>query len=124
MRQIIDYLYTFFVNEGLQFLVFDEVELLSRDSLAVLRKPLEEPPAGVVFVLCTNEFKKLPAQIRSRCLCFHLEKISFDDRIKLANKVLAAEGANLNDEVIHEVSRESDGQVRDLLHGLELALAG
>ena len=103
--------------------VFDEVELLSNDSFAVMRKPLEEPPPDVTFILCTNEFMKIPPQIRSRCLRFELEKITFDERIELVASVLAAEGASLDDKAINEIARQSDGQVRDLLNLLELELA-
>jgi DNA polymerase-3 subunit gamma/tau len=103
--------------------IFDEADLITTASFAALRKPLEEPHSGLVFILCTNEFMKIPPQIRSRCLCFHLEKIGFDDRIELVQKVLAAEGASLGDTAINEIARQSDGQVRDLLNLLELELA-
>ena len=42
--------------------IIDEVHMLSMSAFNALLKTLEEPPEHVIFILCTTEAQKLPAQ--------------------------------------------------------------
>src|SRR3989344_2502969 len=46
--------------------IIDEVHMLTTEAANALLKTLEEPPAHVVFVLCTTEMEKLPETVVSR----------------------------------------------------------
>ena len=56
--------------------LIDEVHMLSNHSFNALLKTLEEPPAHVKFLLATTDPKRLPITILSRCLQFHLKRIT------------------------------------------------
>jgi DNA polymerase-3 subunit gamma/tau len=47
--------------------IIDEVHMLTTEAFNALLKTLEEPPAHVLFILCTTEQHKVPATIASRC---------------------------------------------------------
>ena len=57
------------IKSTLKYKVFllDEVHMLSTAAFNALLKTLEQPPAGVVFILATTELHKVPATILSRC---------------------------------------------------------
>ncbi|MCH9833973.1 MAG: DNA polymerase III subunit gamma/tau, partial [Alphaproteobacteria bacterium] len=52
--------------------IIDEVHMLTKQSFNAMLKTLEEPPPHVKFILATTDPQKLPATVRSRCLCFSL----------------------------------------------------
>ena len=54
--------------------IIDEVHMLSNPAFNALLKTLEEPPAKVIFILCTTEVYKVPSTIISRCQRFDFRK--------------------------------------------------
>ncbi len=64
-------------NQGrYKIYLIDEVHMLSNHSFNALLKTLEEPPEHVKFLLATTDPKRLPITILSRCLQFHLKRIT------------------------------------------------
>lgn len=58
--------------------VIDECHALSNSAWQSMLKILEEPPAYVVFILCTTDPQKIPATILSRCQRFDYKKVSVE----------------------------------------------
>jgi len=56
--------------------IIDEVHMLTKEAFNALLKTLEEPPAHVVFILCTTELEKVPETIQSRCQTFVFKRPS------------------------------------------------
>ncbi len=99
--------------------IIDEVHMLSRGAFNALLKTLEEPPAHVVFVLCTTDPNKIPATIHSRVQRFDFRpigRIDIKDRLK---HVCTCEGFSFEDEALELVCRRSQGGMRDALTTLE-----
>lgn len=103
------------VNSTLSYKVFiiDEVHMLSISAFNALLKLIEEPPAGVIFILATTELHKVPATIISRCQRFDFRKISPEDMRARLTKIIAAEKKKVDDDVVGEVIRLSSGCERD-----------
>ncbi len=103
--------------------ILDEVHALDRHAVPALLKTLEEPPAGVVFVLATTEADAVLPTIRSRTqhLIFHL--LSEPELEEHVRWVVADAGLDVSDETIEAVVRQGGGSVRDTLSALELAVA-
>ena len=55
--------------------IIDEVHMLTNEAWNALLKTLEEPPAHVVFLFATTDYRKLPLTILSRCQHFEFRKI-------------------------------------------------
>lgn len=68
----------------------EEADRLTEGAAAALLKPLEEPPEGVVFLLCAPSPLDLPVTIRSRCRALALREPASDDVARL----LEAEGVD------------------------------
>ncbi|MFH1583488.1 MAG: DNA polymerase III subunit gamma/tau, partial [Candidatus Falkowbacteria bacterium] len=62
--------------------IIDEVHMLSAQAFNALLKVIEEPPANVIFILCTTEAHKVPATIISRCQRFDFKRIGVNDAVK------------------------------------------
>jgi DNA polymerase III subunit gamma/tau len=103
--------------------LIDEVHMLSINSFNALLKTLEEPPEHVKFVLATTDPQKLPITVLSRCLKFHLKRLSVAQIDQQMQKILQAEGVTFEAEAIAEIARAADGSMRDGLSLLDQALA-
>lgn len=93
--------------------IIDEVHMLSTAAFNALLKTLEEPPAHVIFILCTTETHKLPQTIISRCQRFDFKKVSAGEMFDLLANVIKAEGKKVTDDVIKNIVTHSEGCVRD-----------
>lgn len=95
--------------------IIDEVHMLSVSAFNALLKTLEEPPAHVIFVLCTTEVHKLPATILSRCMRFDFRLVSEDKLAALLKDIFAKEGVTADESAVRHIARLGEGSVRDCL---------
>ncbi|MEK7618876.1 MAG: DNA polymerase III subunit gamma/tau [Patescibacteria group bacterium] len=93
--------------------IIDEVHMLSTAAFNALLKLLEEPPGSVVFILATTELHKVPATIISRCQRFDFKKIPAVEMKKRLKKLCKLEKREVDEEVVDEIIRLSDGCLRD-----------
>lgn len=103
--------------------LIDEVHMLSTHSFNALLKTLEEPPPHVKFLLATTDPQKLPLTILSRCLQFHLHRLTFCDILNHLKKILHSEQAAFDDEALRIIAGAAEGSMRDALSLLDQAIA-
>jgi DNA polymerase-3 subunit gamma/tau len=95
--------------------IIDEVHMLTTDAFNALLKTLEEPPAHVVFVLCTTEPLKLPATIVSRCQRYDFARLRVRDTLGRLRTITQAEGIDIDDDALALIARRAEGSMRDAL---------
>jgi len=93
--------------------IIDEVHMLSTQAFNALLKVIEEPPANVIFILCTTEAHKVPATIISRCQRFDFKRIGVNDAVKKLTYIIQAEKIKINKDILEAIARHSDGHMRD-----------
>lgn len=54
------------VPRGYRVFIFDEAHMFTKDAFSVLLKPMEEPPAGVIYIMATTNPEAIPETILSR----------------------------------------------------------
>ena len=99
--------------------VIDEVHMLTTAAFNALLKTLEEPPAHVVFVLCTTDPQKIPETVLSRCQRLEFHRISDTDIAERLEFVCTSEGFEYDSEALALVARHARGGLRDALSTLE-----
>ena len=72
--------------------IIDEVHMLSTAAFNALLKTLEEPPAHVVFVMCTTDPHKVPETIQSRCQRFDSRRFSIAEICSYLQRICVGEG--------------------------------
>ncbi len=123
-RELLDNVQYLPVKGRYKVYLIDEVHMLSGHSFNALLKTLEEPPKHVIFILATTDPQKLPVTVLSRCLQFHLPRVSPPQIMGYLQQVLAAEGGSVvSAEALALVAGAADGSVRDALTVLEQALS-
>ncbi|MGI6374219.1 MAG: DNA polymerase III subunit gamma/tau [Patescibacteria group bacterium] len=111
-------------NSRYKVFIIDEVHMLSLPAFNALLKIIEEPPAYVIFILCTTEIQKVPSTIISRCERFDFKRISIAEVVKKLQFITTTEQVAVDQEVLETIARKSSGHLRDAesLLGQVLAL--
>ena len=99
--------------------IIDEVHMLTTAAFNALLKTLEEPPAHVIFVLCTTDPQKILETILSRCQRFDFHRIGNEDIAHRLSYVCEQEDFDYDDEALTIVARHAKGGMRDALSTLE-----
>jgi DNA polymerase-3 subunit delta' len=90
--------------------IISRAHLMNEESQNALLKNLEEPPEGVVFILCTAYPDKLRETIRSRCWNIHFQPLKDDELIYILINYFS-----IDKNLAEEVSQFAGGSVQDAL---------
>ncbi len=99
--------------------IIDEVHMLSTGAFNALLKTLEEPPAHVIFILCTTEPQKVPLTIHSRCQRFDFKSITTKDIIGKLKEIIKIENIDIEEAAINQISIFAEGGLRDAISLLD-----
>ena len=99
--------------------IIDEVHMLSQAAFNSLLKTLEEPPAGVTFVMCTTDPQKVLPTILSRVQRFDFHAIAPEEMRDHLAYVCDQEGFSYEPGALDLVVRHARGGMRDALTSLE-----
>jgi len=95
--------------------IIDEVHMLTPAAFNALLKTLEEPPAHVVFILCTTEVHKLPQTILSRCMRFDFRLVRTEVLFELLKDIFRKEGKAFEESALYLIAQNAQGSVRDAM---------
>ncbi len=99
--------------------ILDEAHMLTTEASNAFLKTLEEPPAHVIFVLCTTEAHRILATIASRCQRFDFRRIPSEQVFGRLAEIAEAEGVSVDSDALRMVARFSGGSLRDAENLLE-----
>ena len=104
--------------------IIDEVHMLSIGAFNALLKVLEEPPKGVIFILCTTDPHKIPATILSRLQRFDFKRIPQFDIVNRLKYILKEEDTYItyDIEALEYIAKLADGGMRDAIMKLDTVL--
>ena len=103
--------------------IIDEIHMMTNNAFNALLKTLEEPPAHIVFILCTTEPHKLLPTILSRCQRFEFNKINEESLRKLLVNVLDKEKITYSSGALDLIIELANGGARDALSILDQVIA-
>ena len=123
IRNIIDDCRMKSLDRKYKVYIIDEVRMLRMGAFNALLKVLEEPPKGVIFILCTTDPHKIPATILSRVQRFQFKRIPQNEVVKRLQYVLQQEGKITYDmDALQYIAKLADGGMRDALMKLDTVL--
>lgn len=99
--------------------IIDEVQRLSTGAFDALLKVLEEPPAHVIFILCTTEKNKIPKTILSRTAVYNFGCISTEDIAAHLERVAKEHSIPADKDALNLIAKNSQGAMRNALSLLE-----
>ena len=111
------------VRDRYKVFIIDEAHQITSEAFNALLKTIEEPPAWVIFVLCTTEAHKIPATIASRCQHFGFRSVEFDEVVERMAWICRQEGIEADTETLAVLAQAGEGSIRDSLSALDQAIA-
>ena len=103
--------------------------MLTKESSNAFLKTLEEPPAHVIFILCTTDPDKLISTVRSRCNIINLRNPSLEELVARLEYIIKSENIILNDKkgdstnkILNYIASHSNNSFRDSITNLEKVL--
>src|ERR1700737_3389494 len=93
--------------------IIDEAHMLTEPAFNALLKPLEEPPAHVVFILCTTDAQKIPLTVIGRCQQFVFRRHSEEQIVSRLAHIAKAENVQVDGEAMLLIARTAQGSMRD-----------
>ena len=99
--------------------IIDEAHMLTREASNAFLKTLEEPPAHVIFILCTTEADRILPTILSRCQRYDFRRLPGQTIYDRLAYITDREGVAIQPDALRMVSRNAGGSMRDALNMLE-----
>ncbi|HYM67805.1 MAG TPA: DNA polymerase III subunit gamma/tau [Patescibacteria group bacterium] len=93
--------------------IIDEAHMLTEPAFNALLKTLEEPPAHVVFVLCTTDAQKVPLTVIGRCQQFVFRRHSEEQIISRLRHIASSEAVTVDPDAMLLIARTAQGSMRD-----------
>ena len=93
--------------------IIDEAHMLTEPAFNALLKTLEEPPAHVVFILCTTDAQKIPLTVIGRCQQFVFRRHSEDQIVGRLTHIAKAEKVQVDADAMQLIARTAQGSMRD-----------
>ena len=93
--------------------IIDEAHMLTEPAFNALLKTLEEPPAHVVFVLCTTDAQKVPLTVVGRCQQFVFRRHSEEQIVARLTHIAKSENVQVDEQAMQLIARTAQGSMRD-----------
>lgn len=103
--------------------IIDEAHMLSTGAFNAFLKVLEEPPAHVIFILCTTDPQKIIPTIMSRLQRFDFKRVSIDNLVGRLEFIAKSESLKVSSDAFAYIAKLANGGVRDAISILD-TLAG
>jgi len=95
--------------------VIDEAHQMTAAQAEGMLKPLEEPPAHVLFVLCTTNPEKLTATLKSRAANLQTTLPKEKELIKHLKQIARKEEIRIDTEIAEEIAANTMYNIREAL---------
>jgi replication factor C subunit 3/5 len=102
-----------------KLVILDEADSMTYDAQFALRRVIETYTSTTRFCLICNYSTKIIPSLQSRCITFRFSPIPHAEHISHIKKIVELESMNVNDQVVHEIIRLSDGDMRKSLNVLQ-----
>lgn len=99
--------------------IIDESHMLTTEASNAFLKTLEEPPAHIIFIMCTTEAHKVLPTIISRCQRFDFRRLSSDAIAGRLEQISRGEDIEFEPEALRTLGRTVSGALRDGINLLE-----
>jgi DNA polymerase III subunit gamma/tau len=93
--------------------IIDEAHMLTEPAFNALLKTLEEPPAHVVFILCTTDAQKIPLTVIGRCQQFVFRRHSEEQIVARLTHIAKSENVQVDADAMQLIARTAQGSMRD-----------
>lgn len=107
-------------QKNFKVIVLLEVDNLSRDAQAALRRTMEKYSKNCRLIMSCNSLTKIIPPIRSRCLGLRVASPNEAELKNLLKEISNNEAIKLSDQILDDIIKESDCNIRKAINTLQL----
>ena len=102
-----------------KMIILDEIDAMTEDAQAILRKVVEKYVSNVRFCFICNYLKKINPAIQSRCVIFRFNPITYDKMYDYVINICTTEKINVTKKALDLIVKKANGDMRKLLNILQ-----
>ncbi len=102
-----------------KLIILDEIDAMTEDAQAILRKVIEKYVSNVRFCFICNYLKKINPAIQSRCVIFRFNPIPYNYMHGFIIKVCENENIRITRNALNLITKRANGDMRKLLNILQ-----
>ena len=102
-----------------KLIILDEIDAMTEDAQAILRKVVEKFVNNVRFCFICNYLKKINPAIQSRCIIFRFKPIPAENMNKFIMHICEKEKIKIKNSAVKLIIKRSNGDMRKLLNILQ-----
>lgn len=102
-----------------KLVILDEIDAMTSDAQANLKKIVEMYTGNARFCLICNYIEKIDYALRSRCVIFRFTSLKKLDIIDKVNQIINNEKINMTNKEIQIIIRRANGDMRKILNQLQ-----
>ena len=102
-----------------KLVILDEADSMTYDAQFALRRVIETYTNTTRFCLICNYSTKIIPSLQSRCIIFRFSPIPYRDHLTHIKKIIEYELIKIDDQVIEEIIKLSEGDLRKSLNVLQ-----
>jgi replication factor C subunit 3/5 len=102
-----------------KLIILDEIDAMTDDAQAILRKVIEKYVSNVRFCFICNYLKKINPAIQSRCVIFRFNPIPKNELYNFIKKICFNENMQITKNAVELIIKRSNGDMRKLLNILQ-----
>lgn len=102
-----------------KLIILDEIDAMTEDAQAILRKVIEKYVSNVRFCFICNYLKKINPAIQSRCVIFRFNPIPFENMHDFIINICKKENMKITSNALKLIIKRSSGDMRKLLNILQ-----
>jgi replication factor C subunit 3/5 len=106
-------------NEGMKFVVLDEVDYMTKNAQQALRYLLQSYSDNVRFCLICNYISKIDIGLQNEFLKLRFNQLPKEDIIVFLNKISICENLNMSEEILQCVQQLYKSDIRSMVNFMQ-----
>ncbi len=108
-------------NDLFKLVILDEIDSMTSDAQAILRKIIEKYTRNARFCLICNDINKVSQALHSRCVPFRFAPLNNADVESKILQIATLEKVNITPDGINTIIKRSNGDMRMIINTLQSA---
>ena len=107
-------------KKGLKFVILDEVDYMTKNAQTALKRVIQNVNDNVRFCLICNYICKIDESLKNEFICIRFNQLPVEETVRFIRNIAAQENINISDDVIHNIQKMYQSDVRSMVNFLQL----